>query len=846
MAEATKKGSQRFKLGLRKKSKKKNSVEAAEPISPTGSAAAGSVAIGSAAVGSASVGTTSARRLSFVDKSYRSKRNSIIEVVQIDLTSLESFEDWLQADPRYGPECFQLKKYVDSGKKKLTLEGQAKSEQDFKIIPKLLKNDLELTWLSLGDSKIGPDGIRGIMDALTYNTSLKYICLSFNNVDTAVCSAMKEMLSFNRILSTIDLKNNNVGDDGFILIMEALENNSSITSLDLRRNNITGDSCHAMRDMLKTNATLQKIELRGNSIGDDGCRMITEALYNNTTLASLTLERNHIDGDVLKRCTTFLDRNKVIERHNKSIDCLGISYYVTIKDVDASKPYLAWAVDEAEEKQRFNTAVDEAAKTAQAEALLVFIETLRKIIDAKDVVPSTSSDEEFNTPIIRLMRDKLQLRRLLNQKIDDKTYLLHVLAKSEHPLTLDMLKFLVDRCGASFYTVLDDDGCCARAIALASEDKAKRDWATTHGSFLGRYTIEGGKGIFSNPVHKSATSIVHFACDLTKPEYDPKHQVAIKIMNDEETFTREQQVRLKDDQILSTLSSGDDIAESHNRYDTDSVVALYRFHSETDVKGQHYRCLVFEKMGKNLDSIITSELIAGKDERLVSWYGREIAKAVRHVHSKGYIHADIKPRNVIRAVDKVLKLIDLDSSFPTGEKLTKECSSAFVSPEIARALFGSTEEDIESIQEQIIEHQSIMAQLDLSINDDTETYYKLNGEIQTLLATKSAREKAKSTLLADESVDIWGFGIIMYYLCIGKPLFLYDINDDLANESEKNRLLTWQGLNRATLDELAPNGMSEQFRDNANNFLVKCLHADPKERFQSMEDIICHDLFLIL
>jgi len=637
----------------------------------------------------------------------------------------------------------------------------------------------------------------------------------------------------NQTLTSIDLKNNNVKDLGFVALMDALKTNNTITDLDLRRNNITGEACHALKDVLLTNTTIQKLELRGNSIGNEGCRTIMEGLDNNTTLFRLSLDRNNIKPEQVEECNVFVKRNEVIQRHRESIKSEGISYYVTSVCTQKDKMYrLAWAETDS------GKIIDEAAKTVGSFALCVFMEQLRIIMNSENSQLPDTSDPK----ILELMRDRRQLKKLLNQKINSNTYITHTLAASKHSHSLDMLKYLVDKCNASFYTMADNDGFTARAIALASEIEAKHVYANTHGTFLGRYIIDGGKGLKSNPAYKSLTSTVYFAHDVSKMENDPMYQVAIKIMTCEKSFLKVRE--LSEGESLSILLSGEDIPLSSGRYDANAIVALYRFHDEIDTTGKAYQCLVFQKEGKNLHQIINSELVAGNDEITIQYYGRRIAKCIQHVHSKGYIHGDIKPQNLIRSSKNYMKLIDLDDSVAMGRKLTKNFTSAFISPEYARALYGynCNEEGEESIQEQITELHKKMIELDLSKNEDIDTYQVVNEHIQALLSKDACKNKSEEHLLASPSVDIWGFGVIMYYLCIGRPLFLYNLESNFATESEKNRLLMWKGLSRTDLD--VPTCYSEHFQELVKTFLMKCLHVHPVERFQSMEEILDHHIFL--
>jgi len=774
-----------------------------------------------------STANTSGKRLSMMTT------GNIIEdePLNTDKPIYDTFESWLESDSN---ESFRLKKFKESDNTKLSLTGQLKSPADGDIIPHLIRSDTQITSLNISDSNIGVNRIIAAIEALKFNTTLKFIGLSFNEIDLDGCFAIQDVLTVNQTLTSIDLKNNKVEDDGFEVLMDALKTNNTITDIDLRRNNITAEACHALNDVLLTNTTLQKLELRGNSIGDEGCLKIMEGLDNNTTLVTLGLDRNNIKPEQVEKCNVIVKRNEVIQRHRESIKSEGISYYVTSVCTLKDKMCLAWAETDS------GKVIDEAAKTVGGIALSIFMEQLRIIMDSENTQLAHTSDPQ----ILQLMRDKRQLKKLLDQKINSHTYITHTIAASKHPRSLDMLKCLVDECNASFYTEVDSDGLTARAITLTSEIEAKRAYAITHGTFLGRYIIDGGKGLKSNPAYKSSTSIVYFAHDVSKTENDSKYQVAIKIMTCEKSFLKVR--RVSEGESLNTFVSGEDIPRSSGRYDANAIVALYRFHDEIDTTGKHYQCLVFQKEGKNLHQIINSEFVAGNDETTIPNYGLKIAKCIQHVHSKGYIHGDIKPRNIIRSSKNNMKLVDLDDSVALGEKLTKQnVTSAFISPEYARALYGykCKEEDEKSMQEQINELHEKMIKLDLSKNEDIDTYQVTNEYIQSLLSKDACKNKSEEHLLASPLVDIWGFGVIMYYLCVGRPLFLYNLSSNFATESEKNRLLMWRGLSRTDLDEV-PTCYNDHFRESVKTFLMKCLHVDQAERFQSMEEVLDHDIFL--
>jgi serine/threonine protein kinase len=59
--------------------------------------------------------------------------------------------------------------------------------------------------------------------------------------------------------------------------------------------------------------------------------------------------------------------------------------------------------------------------------------------------------------------------------------------------------------------------------------------------------------------------------------------------------------------------------------------------------------------------VITHEQVAGKDWKQIRIIMEQIIENIEEIHSRGFIHGDLKPQNIVR--DGVrMKLIDLESS----------------------------------------------------------------------------------------------------------------------------------------------------------------------------------------
>ena len=365
----------------------------------------------------------------------------------------------------------------------------------------------------------------------------------------------------------------------------------------------------------------------------------------------------------------------------------------------------------------------------------------------------------------------------------------------------------------------------------------------------------------SEPVHESDTCVVHFATDMKKSANDSNYHVALKIMFNEDNFIRELQARISiemsdikpgDDIIeveMSDIKPDVDITEVQNKYESEHVVPLHRYHNDAELKNEKKCwCLVLAKGSKSISQIIHSERIAGiKTDKLIKC-GVDLAKAIQHMHEKNMIHADIKPRNVIRDTAGDFKLIDLDASVEIGEKLTdKKKSTAFMSPELAKAEFFSNE-SVEELEKRRKEKRKELRELD---DDNEAKYEEITLEIRELKRKiKMCNQEGNDTIKAKKSIDIWGFGVTMYnFFTNGEPLFRCNESyDTLYDEVEKCRLVNWDGLSFEELDKILPEytdmTLSEKkVRRKAQKFFMKCLHGDINQRHENTEAILDDPLF---
>ena len=152
---------------------------------------------------------------------------------------------------------------------------------------------------------------------------------------------------------------------------------------------------------------------------------------------------------------------------------------------------------------------------------------------------------------------------------------------------------------------------------------------------------------------------------------------------------------------------------------------------------------------QNLKKLIDQQNICGKEWDDIRNITRQIAAALEHIHSKGIVHGDIKPTNIVLSGQK-LRLIDFDASasIEKCQYIGAKYSSAYIPPEL---LFYSKSENGGKVIIRSFEKQPAELDPDLVFDFGYQFEYPL--------------------LLAAPSFDSWSFGAVLYLLCTGEREF---------------------------------------------------------------------------
>ena len=151
-------------------------------------------------------------------------------------------------------------------------------------------------------------------------------------------------------------------------------------------------------------------------------------------------------------------------------------------------------------------------------------------------------------------------------------------------------------------------------------------------------------------------------CEATLGE---TRDVVIKFMSDHRTFRRELDSRsgksFSPRFVINILESyeGADLHEA-----TTASPEYARF-------ANYAGAIVMEAADRNLEQIYQAErLNFGQACALL----RQLVEALEHVHDRGIIHGDVKPKNAVRLNDRI-KLIDLDAALTVGGFFGEKFSS---------------------------------------------------------------------------------------------------------------------------------------------------------------------------
>lgn len=103
-----------------------------------------------------------------------------------------------------------------------------------------------------------------------------------------------------------------------------------------------------------------------------------------------------------------------------------------------------------------------------------------------------------------------------------------------------------------------------------------------------------------------------------------------------------------------------------------NIVTLYGVFTNHNPFGVSTHCLLLELLDVSVSDLLVRASNQGHSMWLIQHCARDVLEALSFLHREGYVHADLKPRNVLwSADDECFKLIDFGLSFKEGHQDVK-------------------------------------------------------------------------------------------------------------------------------------------------------------------------------
>ena len=347
---------------------------------------------------------------------------------------------------------------------------------------------------------------------------------------------------------------------------------------------------------------------------------------------------------------------------------------------------------------------------------------------------------------------------------------------------------------------------------------------------MGRLHYFGRYEFFPGPIaHESENSIVRFATDHGSME--GKRTVALKFMKHRDQFDREvnlrSRIKLSEEFIVPALSSHEGDGDPH-------------YLAETRRKGfsEYPFCVVTAACDRDLQTIVQREHIANRDYSRIRQVALHLLQALDHLHENNLIHGDVKPMNAVRVGGRY-KLIDLGASVFFGSLAgTVKVSSAYVPPEMVYIPPPIFQHDHAHDDDQhgsdalappeTAYDQSMSTKYDISSKTGQPVYPRPppTGESFGAVAVADATLTHKSEMIecipAHSSIDMWSFGVLLFFVCTGESLLPCSVEDKL-DTAQKLVLAKWD-------DDFKFRRLAKVADPMARNLILQLLSKNPNRR----------------
>ncbi|XP_068699943.1 protein NLRC3-like isoform X4 [Montipora foliosa] len=205
----------------------------------------------------------------------------------------------------------------------LDLTWNSIGDEGASSLSQALAVNTSLTTLNLLCNSIGAEGVTSLSQALAVNTSLTTLNLSDNSIGAEGATSLSQALAVNTSLTTLNLSDNSIGAEGATSLSQALAVNTSLATLNLSLQFIGAEGATSLSQALAVNTSLTTLNLSDNSIGAEGVTSLSQALAVNTSLTTLNLSDNSIGAEGATSLSQALAVNTSLTTLNLSDNSIG-------------------------------------------------------------------------------------------------------------------------------------------------------------------------------------------------------------------------------------------------------------------------------------------------------------------------------------------------------------------------------------------------------------------------------------------------------------------------------------------------------------------------------------------